>query len=67
MARVVRPYVPVTKHTPEQLREALIADLDSDLAFSLRSDPPTPEWVVYQTTIRADLERLRAGEADARL
>ena len=60
-------YTPPTRYTPDELRAALIADLESDLEFSRRNDPSTSEWVAYQNEIVADLARLQAGEPDARL
>jgi len=61
------PYQPPKRHTPEELRAALIADLEADLAFSKTNDPDTAEWVEYQAKIEADLANLRAGGADDRL
>jgi hypothetical protein len=60
-------YTPPVRYTPEELRAALIADLESDLEFSRRTDPPTSEWVAYQDRISTDLANLRAGGKDARL
>lgn len=67
MPRVTRPYQPPKRYTPEELRAALIADLEADLAFSETNDPPTEAWQRYQAKIREDLVNLRAGGPDDRL
>lgn len=67
MPRVNTRYVPRKQHTPEELREALVLDLESDLAFSHNNDPTTPEWCAYQNRITQDLINLRAGGKDDRL
>lgn len=53
-------YHPKTKYTPEELRRAEIQDLEADLAFSLREDPDTPEWVSYRESVQSRLNRLRS-------
>lgn len=60
-------YTPPKHYTQEELRAALIADLEADLRFSLDNDPATPEWATYQAQIRADLTNLQAGGKDPRL
>lgn len=55
------------KYTPEELREALLADLRSDLAFSEANDPDTDQWIAYRATLTADIANLDAGGRDARL
>jgi hypothetical protein len=67
MPRVTPRYVPRKQYTAVELREALILDLESDLAFSHNNDPVTPEWVAYQNRIVTDLVNLRAGGKDDRL
>ena len=61
------PYTPRKSYTEGELREALILDLEADLEYSLKNDPPTPEWATYQDKIRADLKNLRDGGEDDRL
>ena len=60
-------YTPRRHYTPDELREALILDLEADLSHSERVDPPTPEWLAYRAKIRSDLASLRAGNSDPRL
>lgn len=67
MSRVKTRYTPPKHYTAEELRATLILDLESDLAFSQRTNPPTPEWVTYQEGIVAALANLRAGGEDTRL
>lgn len=54
------PYIPRKIHTPEELHQALILDLEADLAFSLREDPDTSEWIAYREQIQKELDRLRS-------
>ena len=54
-------YTPRKHYTPEELREALILDLEADLAYSKTNDQDTPEWVAYQAKITEELINLRAG------
>lgn len=46
------------KYTEDELRDALIADLEADLRFVLENNP---EWVAYIETLEKKLERLRRG------
>jgi len=60
-------YRPPHRYTEEELRVALLADLENDLAFSIRTDPDAEEWVTYRAKLRADIANLKTGGPDPRL
>ena len=64
MKRTREPYRAPHRYTEEELRALRILDLESDLAFSLRTDPNTPEWEAYRNGVQTEIEHLRGGGED---